>query len=112
MLGLLRRRSRLERRCRCGSRAARSPSAFSSFRRTTAEAGQSMTCTSTPTAGKPTVIDDSQLEDVLAADPVERLMEDSWESRSRRASGRELAVETAAAALFMAVAVPLALGPL
>ena len=53
-------------------------------------------------------MDDSPLEDVRASDPVERLMEDSWDSRSRAASRRELIVEAGAAALFLAVAVPLA----
>jgi diguanylate cyclase (GGDEF)-like protein len=58
------------------------------------------------------LIDGSQLEDVLAAAPVERLMEDSWESRSRQTSHRELVVEVAATVAFLAVAVPLAAGPL
>ena len=53
-------------------------------------------------------MDDSPLEDVRARDPVERLLEDSWEARSRAASRRELIVEAGAAALFLAVAVPLA----
>lgn len=48
------------------------------------------------------------LEDVRARDPVERLLEDSWRSRSRRASRLELIVEGGAAALFLAIAVPLA----
>jgi hypothetical protein len=48
------------------------------------------------------------LEDVRARDPVERLLEDSWRSRSRRASRLELIVEGGAAALFLASAVPLA----
>ena len=51
---------------------------------------------------------DSPLEDVRASDPVERLLEDSWQARSRAASRRELIVEAGAAALFLAVAVPLA----
>ena len=54
-------------------------------------------------------MDHSTLEDVRASDPVERLLEDSWEARSRAASRRELIVEAGAAALFLAVAVPLAL---
>jgi len=49
------------------------------------------------------------LDDVRSTDPVERLLEDSWETRSRRVSRRELLVETAAALLFLACAVPLAL---
>ncbi|MGA2926171.1 MAG: diguanylate cyclase [Solirubrobacteraceae bacterium] len=51
----------------------------------------------------------SALEDVRASDPVDRLLEDSWQSRSRRASRRELLAEAAAAILFGAVATPLAL---
>ena len=57
-------------------------------------------------------IDEGVLEDVRASDPVERLLEDSWGSRSRRASRRELISEGAAATLFLAVAVPLAAAPL
>jgi hypothetical protein len=53
-------------------------------------------------------VDAGSIEDLRARDPVERLLEDSWESRSRRASRRELIVETTAAALFLAVAVPMA----
>ncbi len=53
-------------------------------------------------------MDDSPLEDVRASDPVERLLEDSWEARSRAASRRELIVEAGAAVLFLAVALPLA----
>jgi diguanylate cyclase (GGDEF)-like protein len=48
------------------------------------------------------------LEDARSSDPVERLLEDSWEARSRTASRKELAGETIAALLFLAVAVPLA----
>ncbi len=48
------------------------------------------------------------LEDVRASDPVERLLEESWESRSDRASRRELLAEGAASLIFLAVAVPLA----
>src|ERR1700761_7676612 len=51
---------------------------------------------------------DAGLDDARAADPVERLLEDSWESRTGRASRRELIGEFAAAVLFLAVAVPLA----
>jgi hypothetical protein len=53
-------------------------------------------------------MDSRALEDVRASDPVERLLEDSWEARSRAASRRELIVEGGAGALFLAVAVPLA----
>jgi diguanylate cyclase (GGDEF)-like protein/putative nucleotidyltransferase with HDIG domain len=49
------------------------------------------------------------LEDARAADPVERLLEDSWGSRSDGATRRELIVETLAAVTFLAVAVPLAI---
>ncbi|MGO9901539.1 MAG: HD domain-containing phosphohydrolase [Solirubrobacteraceae bacterium] len=48
------------------------------------------------------------LQDVHASDPVERLLEESWDSRSRRASRRGLLVEGSAAALFLAIAVPAA----
>jgi diguanylate cyclase (GGDEF)-like protein len=49
------------------------------------------------------------LDDARSRDPVERLLEDSWETRSRRVGTRELIVETAAAVLFLACAIPLAL---
>jgi len=55
--------------------------------------------------GGPAVIDPA-LEDVRARDPVERLLEDSWDARSERASRRELIVEGTASAVFFAVAVP------
>ena len=45
-----------------------------------------------------------------ASDPVERLLEDSWDSRSRRANRRELLVEGSAAAVFLAIAIPAAIG--
>jgi diguanylate cyclase (GGDEF)-like protein len=48
------------------------------------------------------------LQDIHASDPVERLLEESWDSRSRRTSRRELLVEGTAAALFLAIAVPAA----
>jgi HD-GYP domain-containing protein (c-di-GMP phosphodiesterase class II) len=51
---------------------------------------------------------DSQLDDARASDPVERLLEESWESRDERANRRELVVEGSAAVLFLAVAGPLA----
>jgi diguanylate cyclase (GGDEF)-like protein len=51
---------------------------------------------------------DAGLDDARAADPVERLLEDSWESRTDRATRRELIGEFAAAVLFLAVAVPFA----
>jgi diguanylate cyclase (GGDEF)-like protein len=49
------------------------------------------------------------LDDIRSADPVERLLEDSWEARGRRLSLRELAVESIAGALFLGCAIPLAL---
>lgn len=49
------------------------------------------------------------LDDVRSTDPVERLLEDSWKTRSRSLGARELIVESAAAVLFLACAVPLAL---
>ncbi|MGO9902692.1 MAG: HD domain-containing phosphohydrolase [Solirubrobacteraceae bacterium] len=54
-------------------------------------------------------IGNDALEDVRASDPVGRLLEDSWASRSRRAGKRELIAEVGAAIVFLAVAVPLAL---
>ncbi|HZU40079.1 MAG TPA: GGDEF domain-containing protein, partial [Solirubrobacteraceae bacterium] len=47
-------------------------------------------------------------EDGRSTDPVERLLEDSWEGRERTASRSELVAESGAALLFLAVAVPLA----
>ena len=52
------------------------------------------------------------LEDVRAAGPVERLLEDSWESRSRRRGRREVVIEAGATVLFLALAAPLAAGPI
>jgi len=49
------------------------------------------------------------LDDVRSTDPVQRLLEDSWKSRSRRFNRRELVVEAGAAALFLGCAFPLAL---
>ena len=48
------------------------------------------------------------LEDARATAPAERLLEDSWEQRSRRTSKRELRAETAAGALFLLCASALA----
>ena len=50
----------------------------------------------------------AELDDVRATTPVERLLEDSWESRSQRAGRREIAVESVAAVSFLGVAVALA----
>jgi len=49
------------------------------------------------------------IEDLRSSDPVERLLEDSWESRSRSLDTRELSVEAAAAILFLCCAGPLAI---
>jgi diguanylate cyclase (GGDEF)-like protein len=49
------------------------------------------------------------LDDARSSDPVERLLEESWEARSRSAGVRELVVESAAALLFLACAIPLAI---
>jgi diguanylate cyclase (GGDEF)-like protein len=55
-------------------------------------------------------MNDPILDDVRSDDPVERLMEDSWTSRSHRRPGRrEVIVETIAAVMFFCCAVPLAL---
>jgi diguanylate cyclase (GGDEF)-like protein len=45
-----------------------------------------------------------ELDDARAVVPVERLLEDSWDSRDQRASRCELIVEAVAAVLFLAVA--------
>ena len=47
------------------------------------------------------------LDDLRAAGPVERLLEDSWSSRAEGPGRRELLVETLAGLLFLACAVPL-----
>ena len=60
---------------------------------------------STPTAARRL---DSGAEDVRATAASERLLEDSWEARSRSVSRRELVAEGAAGLLFLACAVPLA----
>jgi diguanylate cyclase (GGDEF)-like protein len=52
------------------------------------------------------------LDDARSTGAVERLLEDSWETRSRRSSRRELVVETLAALLFLGCAIPLALAAL
>ncbi len=52
---------------------------------------------------------DPVMDDVRSSDPVERLMEESWTSRSRRPSRREVVVESIAALLFFCCAIPLAL---
>jgi diguanylate cyclase (GGDEF)-like protein len=52
---------------------------------------------------------DNGLDDARSSDPVERLLEDSWEHRGERASRRELTVEAVAAGGFLLVAIPLAI---
>ncbi len=52
---------------------------------------------------------DAAIEDIRSTDPVERLLEDSWKTRSRRLNRRELTAESVAAALFLCCAIPLAL---
>ena len=49
------------------------------------------------------------LRDLRAHDPADRLLEDSWTGRARRADRREIVVEALAAILFLLVAVPMAL---
>src|SRR5437667_2178676 len=61
---------------------------------------------------KATSTTDSTLEDLRSTRPVERLLEDSWKTRSRRVSRRELLVETASSTLFLVLAIPLALSAL
>jgi diguanylate cyclase (GGDEF)-like protein len=50
--------------------------------------------------------------DPRAHDPADRLLEESWTGRQRRAARRELVVEALAGVSFLAVALPLALPPL
>ncbi len=52
------------------------------------------------------------VDDARAPGPVERLLEDSWATRTRHAGINELVVETGAAALFLVLAVPLAISSL
>src|SRR5438876_2170182 len=61
---------------------------------------------------KATSTTDSTLEDLRSTRPVERLLDDSWKTRSRRVIRRELLVETAASTLFLVLAIPLALSAL
>jgi len=57
-------------------------------------------------------MNEPRLDDIRSADPVERLLEDSWEARGRRLNRRELGVESVAAVLFLGCAIPLALDAL
>ena len=50
----------------------------------------------------------ANLTDLRAADPAERLLEESWSQRQRRPAQRELLVEGLAALVFLSVAIPLA----
>jgi diguanylate cyclase (GGDEF)-like protein len=59
---------------------------------------------STPTSASSA----TTIEDVRSADPVERLLEDSWDARSDRVSARERTVEALAALAFLCCAGPLA----
>ncbi len=61
-----------------------------------------------PDAETSVSIQHGELDDARATDPVERLLEDSWETRKQRASRREVLVEAVAAALFLSIATPLA----
>ncbi len=65
-----------------------------------------------PTGKAAATMSGPPVDDLRSADPVERLLEDSWKARGRRFGGRELIVETAASMLFLAIAVPLALSAL
>ena len=53
-------------------------------------------------------MNEPNLNDVRYTDPVQRLLEDSWTGRRRDSSRQELLVESAAAVLFLACAIPLA----
>ena len=55
------------------------------------------------------MIDDA-LEDLRASDPLERLLEDSWDARAEGATRREMIVDGTASVMFLAVAVPLGVG--
>ncbi|MFL5822831.1 MAG: HD domain-containing phosphohydrolase [Solirubrobacteraceae bacterium] len=50
-----------------------------------------------------------QVSDPRAGGQADRLLEDSWTKRTRRSGRREMIVEGAAAALFLGLAIPLAL---
>jgi diguanylate cyclase (GGDEF)-like protein len=52
------------------------------------------------------------LDDARPKSAVDRLLEDSWTTRSERGGRRELVVEAVAAAAFLACALPMALGAL
>jgi diguanylate cyclase (GGDEF)-like protein len=58
------------------------------------------------------VMTDNTLDDLRSTRPVERLLEDSWKTRSRRVSRRELVVESLSSILFLALAIPMALSAL
>src|ERR1700730_3050121 len=52
------------------------------------------------------------LDDARSSNPVERLLEDSWAARKRGLNQRELLVEASAAAIFLGLAIPLAISAL
>jgi diguanylate cyclase (GGDEF)-like protein len=81
------------------SPGSRGRSTMSTSTRTAAEPGAG----ASPSAPAPS------FEDARSAGPVERLLEDSWHTRSRRIGKRELLVEGAAGALFLCAALPMAL---
>ena len=60
------------------------------------------------TWSEPHLAPDASFGDPRAEDPADRLLEESWTRRQRRAARRELIVESGAAALFLALAIPLA----
>src|SRR2546430_7177143 len=54
-------------------------------------------------------MNDAALDDARSSNPVERLLEDSWATRKRGLNQRELLVEASAAAIFLGLAIPLAI---
>ncbi len=60
-------------------------------------------------AGEPAAPRGPTIEDIRSTSKVERLLEDSWEARSRRADTRERLVEVGAAVSFLICAVSLVL---
>src|SRR3954471_9643735 len=64
--------------------------------------------TASTVAGLPAHMTTPAIDDARAVDPLERLLEDSWDERARRMSRRELLSESLATALFLLCSVPLA----
>ena len=63
-----------------------------------------------PLAGEAlSVMTDNTLEDLRSTRPLERLLEDSWKTRSRRIDRRELVLESLSSLLLLALAIPLAI---